>query len=436
MIAIFAAVLITLATLVVAIRVGGLARLGGARPELLERAMVDVPAFNARGIATIIPALFGTLAMTVALEYGQQLKLMPAVAGGAAWGMIVLFFDLSIMNAEVRGGGAWSWVRSVVFLALRAAAALLAALVISSMIALFWYRTDVAIQLQRDDQAAALNYDHKYIDPHYNPQISQDQAQAAADQATLTADAKAVASDSEAVDRARLLMQCEAGGVSHLAGCPTGSGMVGQGQVYAVRVAEYQNAIAALNQAETTQRADKARLLPQISQDRANATDLQNKRDHTEALELTFHGSHDGLLARQRALSELEHADPGIGVAVTVMELLIIVVDCSAVIAKITSHTPTYDRVAQGERYRSIRRAEQAEALTDTEIQAQTRINEEWWQAHIDIEVAKTRAWRDAASEVEEARIRAWRDAALAGLGGAGQRQEEAAGWPSFELRD
>jgi hypothetical protein len=431
MTAIFAAVLMTLVALVVAIRAGGLARLGGAQPEILERAMTDVPVFTARGIAAIIPALFATFAMTVALEYGQQLRLVPAAAGGAVWGLIVLFLDLSIMNAEVGGGSAWSWVRNVIFLALRAAAAVLAALLISSMIVLFWYRTDVATQLQRDDQAAALNYDRTYIDPHYDPQIRQDQAQAATDQATLTADAMAVTSDREAVNRARLLVQCEAGGVSDLAGCPAGSGQVGQGQVYAVRVAEYQNAVTALGQAEATQRADKAQLPPQISQDKANARDLQQKRNHAEAQELTFQSSHNGLLDRQRALSELERAHPGISVAVTVLELLVIVMDCSAIIVKVTSRTPAYDRVAQGERYRAIRHAEQAEALTDTEVNAHAQMSQTWWQAYIDVEAAKTRAWRDAASEIEEARIRAWRDASLAGLGGAGP-QQGTAGWHSF----
>ena len=130
-------------------------------------------------------------------------------------------------------------------------------------------------------------------------------------------------------------------------------------------------------------------------------------------------------------MSELERAHPGISEAVTVLELLIIVMDCSAIIVKITSRTPAYDRVAQGERYRAIRHAEQAEALTDTEVNAHTQMSQTWWQAYIDVEAAKTRAWRDAASEIEEARIRAWRDASLAGLGGAGP-QQGTAGWQSF----
>ena len=381
--------------LVVAIRWGGLARLGGARPGLLKRAAVDTPVFTARGIAAVIPALFGAFAMTAALEYGQQLKLIPAAAGGAAWGVIILLFDLCIMSSDVGGNNAWSWVRGMIFLALRATASILAALVISSMIALFWYRTDIAAQVQRDNQTAATADDRKFIEPRYTPQIMQDKAQAAADQARLNADALTVTKDSNAVSYARLLMQCEKGGVSNLAGCPKGSGNVGSGQVYAVRAAQYQSAQDALTQAVTTKQADRARLLPEISQDQADAAALQGKQNSAEAAELAFQAGHDGLLARQRALSELEAAAPGVGAQVKVMELLIVVIDCSAVIARITSRTPAYDRVVQAEKNGVIWRAEQDERIY--------------------------RASSQAGGDVEEARIGAWRDAKLRAPGWAGQ---------------
>ena len=390
-----AAAIAVLAAIVAAIRSGALAWLGGARAELLERSAVDTSAFTARGIAATIPALFGTLAMTAALEYGQQLSLIPAAAGGAAWGVIVLFFDLSIMSTDLYANSVWSWMRGAIFLALRATASVLAALVISSMIALFWYRTDIATQVQRDNQAAAAAYDQKYLAPHYTPQIEQDQAQTAADQRTLKADAQAVANDITAVNRAKLLMQCEAGGVSNLAGCPGGSGKVGQGAVYAVRVAEYQNALEALSQAQAAQQADQTRFLPQISQDQANATALQSQQDRAETTELAFQTGHDGLLARQRALSELEAANPGVGAAVKAMELLIVIIDCSAVIAKITSQTPAYNRVVQAEIYGTSRRAERDEAFTDTEIQTEARIHDTWCQAIGDVAVARIDAWRD-----------------------------------------
>jgi Domain of unknown function (DUF4407) len=386
-----AAAIAVLAVIVAAIRSGALAWLGGARAELLERSAVDTPAFTARGIAATIPALFGTLAMTAALEYGQQLSLIPAAAGGAAWGMIILFFDLSIMSADLYANSVWSWMRGAIFLALRATASVLAALVISSMIALFWYRTDITTRVQRDNQAAAAAYDQKYLAPHYTPQIEQDQAQTAADQRTLKADAQAVANDTTAVNRAKLLVQCEAGGVSNLAGCPGGSGKVGKGTVYAVRVAEYQNALEALSQAQAAQQADQTRLLPQISQNQANATALQSQQDRAEAAELAFQTGHDGLLARQRALSELEAANPGVGAAVKAMELLIVIIDCSAVIAKITSQTSAYDRVVRAEIYETSRRAERDEAVTDTEA----RIHDTWCQAIGDVAVARIDAWRD-----------------------------------------
>jgi hypothetical protein len=383
----------------------GLAWLGGARPGLLERAAVDSPAFTGRGIAAVIPALFGSLAMTTALEYGQQLGLIPAAAGGLAWGMIILLFDLSVMSADVGGNSAWSWLRGMAFLAVRAAASILAALVISSMIALFWYRTDIATQVNRNDQASALAYDRKYIDPRYTPQITQDKAQVAADQARLNADAQTVTSDSNAVSRAKVLMQCEKGGVSDLAGCPAGSGDTGEGPVYAARVAEYQEAQDVLAKAVTTQQMDKARLLPEISRDQADAAALQDKQNRAEAAELAFQASHDGLLARQRALSELEAANPGVGAAVKVMELLIVIIDCSAVIAKITSRTPAYDRVVQAEKNGAIWHAERDE-----------RFYREWWQAIADVE----KAW-----------IGAWRDANLGPPGRAGQGSAMPAGGPA-----
>ncbi len=410
MLVLFAAVLTLLAALAATMRPGGLAWLGGARPEFLDRAVADKAAFTARGIAAIIPALFGTLAMTVALEYGQQLNLLPAAAGGAAWGAVVLFFDLAIMSADVRGGSARSRIRVTVFLTLRGSAAILAALVFSSMIALFWYRTDIATQVQRDNQAAARAYDQRYIGPRYTPQVNQAQAQAAADQERLNADAQAVASASNAANRAKLLVQCEQGGVSNIAGCPAGSGKIGSGPVTAVRIAEYQNAEVALAQAKATQQADQARLIPQIRQAQSSASAAQNAENRAETAELTFQTSHDGLLARQRALSELERSDSGVGAAVEAMKLLIIIIDCSAVIAKITSRTPSYDRVAQAETYCAISRAQQQEKFNDVQIQAEALVQRQWWQA---------------IGQAEEARIDAWRDEACRSWGKAGQWQEE-----------
>ena len=77
------------------------------------------------------------------------------------------------------------------------------------------------------------------------------------------------------------------------------------------------------------------------------------------------------------------------------MELLIVVIDCSAVIARITSRTPAYDRVVQAEKNGVIWRAEQDERIY--------------------------RASSQAGGDVEEARIGAWRDAKLRAPGWAGQ---------------
>ena len=71
------------------------------------------------------------------------------------------------------------------------------------------------------------------------------------------------------------------------------------------------------------------------------------------------------------------------------------IIDCSAVIAKVTSQTPAYDRVVQAEIYGASRRAERDETFTDTEIQTEARIHETWCQAIGDVAVAQIDAWRD-----------------------------------------
>jgi hypothetical protein len=92
------------------------------------------------------------------------------------------------------------------------------------------------------------------------------------------------------------------------------------------------------------------------------------------------------------------------------MKLLIIIIDCSAVIAKITSRTPSYDRVAQAETYCAISRAEQQEKFNDAQIQVEALVQRQWWQA---------------IGQAEQARIDAWRDEACRSWGQAGQWHEE-----------
>ena len=60
-------------------------------------------------------------------------------------------------------------------------------------------------------------------------------------------------------------MTCEAQGVSQFAGCAQGTGLTGQGPVYAVRLAELHNDQAALARAQAQARATEARLSRQIT---------------------------------------------------------------------------------------------------------------------------------------------------------------------------
>ena len=52
-----------------------------------------------RGIAALIPALFGGLAALISFRYAYSLPLGAAAAAGVGWAVVVLCFDLSLMTA-------------------------------------------------------------------------------------------------------------------------------------------------------------------------------------------------------------------------------------------------------------------------------------------------------------------------------------------------
>src|SRR5690348_11028503 len=75
-----------------------LASLGGADTKILSKARVDAAEMTGRGIAALIPALFGGLAALISFRYAYSLPLPAAAAAGAGWAVVVLCFDLSLMT--------------------------------------------------------------------------------------------------------------------------------------------------------------------------------------------------------------------------------------------------------------------------------------------------------------------------------------------------
>jgi len=83
-----------------------LASVGGADTRILAKAPVDAAEMTGRGIAALIPALFGGLAALISFRYAYSLPLPAAAAAGAGWAVVVLCFDLSLMTAAPDRGRA------------------------------------------------------------------------------------------------------------------------------------------------------------------------------------------------------------------------------------------------------------------------------------------------------------------------------------------
>ena len=145
-------------------------------------------------------------------------------------------------------------------------------------------------------------------------------------------------------------MTCEAQGISQFAGCGQGTGLTGQGPVYQVRLAELRNDQAALARAQAQATATKARLSPQIASAQTGLSRAKQQEQADYAAAKARYEQDDGLIARWRALRELENASPGVRTEVWLLEGLIIAIDLAAVIAKMTSKTPSYNRVLEAER--------------------------------------------------------------------------------------
>ena len=146
--------------------------LGGADSQILARARVDTAEMTGRGIAALIPAVFGGLAALISFRYAYGLPLGAAPAAGAGWAAVVLCFDLSLMtSAPDRRPVA----RAVTF-GLRAVVSVLAAFTFASAIVMFMFARDIGVQVARDQQADLARYNSTVIVPAYAATIKADES--------------------------------------------------------------------------------------------------------------------------------------------------------------------------------------------------------------------------------------------------------------------
>ena len=151
--------------------------------------------------------------------------------------------------------------------------------------------------------------------------------------------------------------------------------------------------------------------MPQIKALQADVT-AATRQEHAAyvAAEARYLGD-DGLIARWRALGELERAYPSVDLDVRLLQALIIAVDLSAVLTKISSSTPSYDRVLEAERRRVTLSAVIYEEAADDdadrwreERDASAEIRNAELEARVEVELEKIRVY----IEMMRCHIRDW----------------------------
>lgn len=384
-----------------------LATLGGGDRNILGRAGVDGTRLAGRGIAAIIPALFGAAAVCIAFRYAFDLSLAGAALAGLIWGGIVLCFDLSLMTHGSDG----RLLGRVAGFGLRAIVAVLAAFTFASPIVIWMFSSDIAVRVAADQQNGLASYNSGVIAPKYAPKVAKDNAAIKTYQGQLTSAAQSVASAQQAVQKAQTALTCEGQGVQGAAGCGSGTGKYGQGPVYQVRLTELTNAQANLKTAQATQQSVDAQVGPELTAAKTDLATLntQQKTDYTAAQ--ARYSSDDGLIARWTALNELEASSATVRMRAWGLEALIVAIDLSAVIARMVTTTPSYDEIVKLERAKVRHLAADEDDDYDehmlrrrTNRQTDTAMENAWHDARLAVERENAAAW----AEVQRRKTRAW----------------------------
>ena len=267
--------------------------------------------------------------------------------------------------------------------------------------------------------------------PTYAGKITADELTIQTDQGEINQANQTVARWKQQVASDELQATCEAQGVSYFAGCGQGTGLVGQGQVYQVRLTELQNDQAALTSAQTQATATRNRLSPQIQSAQADLSQARQQEQADYATAQTRYGQDDGLIARWLALGELERTSSGIRTEVWLLEGLIIAIDLAAVIAKLKfEEPPSYNGVLEARRKKVALRAamHEEDAADAIELrragrEAKADIHQAWLDAQVHVALIAIAAWM---------RVAQWRiDGWTAGqTGGQQSRTSDASsGW-------
>ena len=443
-----------------------LARIAGARTDVLARTPSDVAKFATTGGVILSTALVGAASAYFALTTAAGFDPVVGVLVALAWGVIVLNLDRMLVVSMRRGDGFWRGLAGVVVRLLLAA---VIGTVISTPMTLQIFKPEIEGELvvmqNEQRQASRAEIDRTFAQrAPLEAKVAELEAVAAGRQRPTVAADPEVADRQRAFDAARTAYEeaeqaaiCETQGI----GCPGGSGTPGIGALQkqkqafadgkkAERDAARGELDAAVAQAEA--RIDASG--PQVQQEardqlapaRAELDALTGEQARFEASAADAAENGGGLLARLEALSRLSAGNGTMQLAHLAVFLLFFLLELLPVIVKVlalTSRETTYDTLlaredvevldddADGRRRDDDTRHRVRDAIeadrADRMIEAGKDANAHIMETHRTVSRRAVDVWGHVALARSDEQLRAWYAAQSSGPFPLGPTTSEAA---------
>jgi hypothetical protein len=344
-----------------------LARLAGARAEILSKAPGDVNKHAALG--GVLLTTSGVAAVSAFFALHSVLELPPAVAAavGAAWGLIIFNLDRMLVVTMTRDNG---WLLNLLAALPRLALALVIGTIISMPLVLKIFEPEINSELIAM-QAETVKRNQDEYDKAYAKIKELEQEEAgllavlagrAATSVSDDPDVKAAKSALEVAEKAyqdaRQSAQCEFDGTC-------GTGVPGDGESYRQKKKVADDAEAARDRAQSTLDDVTAKVTKRVENGSATDTenakkrlpevqaDLDRLRGDREGLERRGSdatAADTGLLARLEALDRITDDRPSGGQAHLAVFLLFLSIEVLPVLLKLLSGfapETLYDRLAK-----------------------------------------------------------------------------------------
>ncbi|WP_395245416.1 DUF4407 domain-containing protein [Agromyces sp. MMS24-K17] len=350
-------------------RIGeGLARFGGARPEVLQHAIGQRPRYVAMGLVLIATATVSAVAASFALAISLAAPPWVAVVGGVGWGLVILAIDRMLIVGMPRQPKASA---NLLVALPRVALALVIGVVVATPLTLQVFEREIAAETEVMALEAKQAFEEELAaDPRY-AEIDELTASVAEQRAlladggreALAADADYVAAQAAtaaaqaAYDEANRVWLAELDGTG-------GTGIVGDGPITQSKRLDRDGKLAALDaakqaeaeakaQAEARIEAGAAEAVAQAEQaladDSAELARLTAARDLETARYEAAADQSTGMLARLEALSRIGDRNGLLAFAHLMIALLFVCIELMPVLTKTLQNlmAPTaYDEIA------------------------------------------------------------------------------------------